>query len=145
MLYIFYNTYGSSCDFKTRICQSPKQHVDESSTYLGHSLEDSLAGGSIFLELEDLKSQKNVFYILSNNFTHPSSYPTFHPPISSLFVPLFLLLMLYDHIFLKYTRLRIGEIARYRNFYSCVPVFTSTPGIRITPTFTRCTFSALIH
>ena len=42
-------------------CISRPEQVDESSTYLGHSLKHSLAGGSILLELEHLKSQKNVF------------------------------------------------------------------------------------
>ena len=63
----FYSTYGhlrlkpwvQDC----KICSSPTEEVDENSRHLGHTLVHSFAGGSILLELEHLKSQKNVFIL----------------------------------------------------------------------------------
>ena len=56
VVYTFYKTYGLRCEVKTVECISPTEQVDKSSRYLGQFLEDSLAGGSMLLELEHLKS-----------------------------------------------------------------------------------------
>ena len=45
-------------------CLSPTEQVSESLHYLRHYLEHSLAGGSLLLELEHLKSQKSVLIIV---------------------------------------------------------------------------------
>ena len=56
----FYSTYGVSLEIARLL---PTELVDKSSIYIGHCIEHALAGGSILLEHEHLKSQYMTFNV----------------------------------------------------------------------------------
>ena len=56
-----YNTYSVTLEFAYQGLSTTKIADDNCFIYIRHSLEHTLAGGSILLEHEHLKSQKNTF------------------------------------------------------------------------------------